>query len=571
MKKNKITLLLAVISLCAFALFGCGSESAKQIDLTAKTLDGEQITAESQTVNNGESVIYYEAGHGEEYGESTDTAEQHTADEAEQVEVLTITEPGTYEITGELTNGQLAVDLGENAKDDPNAVVTLILNNCNIQNSLAPAIIFYNVYECGSDEVTDTQEALAMDTATAGANIIIADDSVNNITGSHVARILETEEHPKYRFDGAFYSKMSMNITGDNGVLNIIADNEGLDTEMHLTVNGGNINIQSQDDGINTNEDGISTTIINGGNLRIAAGLGDEGDGIDSNGYLIINGGTVIAQANSAAGDSGLDTDCGTLINGGTVIATGSAMEGASEESAQGTMNLQMGVNMPSDSLLVITDEENNPVFAYDLSQDTVLGDNTQKFAAAIVSCPSLASGNTYHVYTGGTIEGTNTFGLYTEITSYQGGNQMSHGGTAQTNGMEFSADGRPAEQPKTAPEIPNGPQSGENGEPPALPQGDTGAANSTNGEPPALPEGETGAANNPNGEPPALPEGETGNQSQPPKPEQSGATDSSNEVSAEFVLIDNATTFSNVVVMEGNSTANAEVNLLSRFFGLFS
>ena len=81
-----------------------------------------------------------------------------------------------------------------------------------------------------------------------------------------------------------------MNICGDNGddsgVLNITADNEGMNSEMHLTINGGTVNIESQDDGINTNEDNVSVTTVNGGSLSVVAGRGAEGDGIDSNGYL---------------------------------------------------------------------------------------------------------------------------------------------------------------------------------------------------------------------------------------------------------------------------------------------
>ena len=59
-----------------------------------------------------------------------------------------------------------------------------------------------------------------------------------------------------------------MNVTGGaegSGVLNITSTFEGLDTELHLTVNGGNINIFSQDDGINVNEDGVSVLTVNGG------------------------------------------------------------------------------------------------------------------------------------------------------------------------------------------------------------------------------------------------------------------------------------------------------------------
>ena len=60
-----------------------------------------------------------------------------------------------------------------------------------------------------------------------------------------------------------------MNIFGP-GSLELTADNEGLDTELHLTINGGDITIYSGNDGINTNEDGVSVTTINDGSLTIS-------------------------------------------------------------------------------------------------------------------------------------------------------------------------------------------------------------------------------------------------------------------------------------------------------------
>ena len=120
---------------------------------------------------------------------------------------------------------------------------------------------------------------------------------------------------------------MSMNVGGGEdgrGVLNITADNEGLDTELHLTINGGNINITSGNDGINTNEDNVSVTTINDGVLNIqVTGETGEGDGIDSNGYLVINGDAVTAAACAESGDAGIDATAGITINGGTVMASG--------------------------------------------------------------------------------------------------------------------------------------------------------------------------------------------------------------------------------------------------------
>lgn len=60
------------------------------------------------------------------------------------------------------------------------------------------------------------------------------------------------------------------------GVLNINAENEGLDSELHLTINGGIININSGNDGINTNEDGVSVTTINGGTVVACGSMLDR-------------------------------------------------------------------------------------------------------------------------------------------------------------------------------------------------------------------------------------------------------------------------------------------------------
>ena len=150
-------------------------------------------------------------------------------------------------------------------------------------------------YECGKGEPENSSGKV--DTTAAGANVIIAAGSDNKITGSHVARIYKEGTTKKlHKYDGAFYSRMSMNVTGEDdstSVLNIIGDNEGLDTERHLTISGGVINIKAQNDGINANADDVSVITINGGVLTVNGGLGDEGDGIDSNGYLTINGGTI--------------------------------------------------------------------------------------------------------------------------------------------------------------------------------------------------------------------------------------------------------------------------------------
>ena len=51
---------------------------------------------------------------------------------------MTLRSAGTYRLTGTRSQVQIAVDLGDEAKDDPDAVVTLILDNVDVTCTVAP-------------------------------------------------------------------------------------------------------------------------------------------------------------------------------------------------------------------------------------------------------------------------------------------------------------------------------------------------------------------------------------------------------------------------------------------------
>ncbi len=397
-------------------------------------VDGTAAGTDPAAVYLSNDIVYYEDKDtyesGNPYGEGTEE-EKHSAEEAAAHTVVNITEPGDYKLTGTLSQGQILIDLGEDAYENPEAVVNLTLDNADVTCTVAPVLVFRNVYECDGEWSTETAKP-DVDTSAAGANLILAEGSVNNMTGSHVARIYKDNEEEKklWKEDGAVYSYMSMNV-GGTGTLNINADNEGLDSELHLTINDGYLNIYAGNDGINTNEDFVSVTTINGGHVHIIAGLGEEGDGIDSNGYLVINGGTVVASANPRS-DAGLDSDLGSFVNGGYVIALGSTMDWAESESEQITMNLQMGQYQDSGCAVVITKEDGTVIFAYDPSEDEVLADNARHFQGAVVSAPGLEMETIYYVYFDGTVTGEDLGGMYdpATVTAYEGGIQQMYTGT---------------------------------------------------------------------------------------------------------------------------------------------
>lgn len=424
MKNKKLLSTVLALALCLSAFAGCNAQQggnsqsessgssqsgtqteysdAKQIVLSDDgiTVDGKTVAAgesESSVTVGGEIIYYHDMDNyesGNEYGDGDDE-DKHTEAEAAAHTLVTITEAGIYRVSGTLSKGQLAVDLGEDAVTNPTAVVTLVLDGADITCEIAPAVIFYNVYEC-SDSTVDTKGVV--DTSAAGANVVVADGSENHIKGSYVAKIYKdnSEQKKLAKYDGAFYSKRTININGGaegTGKLYIEAENEGLDSELHLTINGGNIYINSQDDGINTNEDGISVTTVNGGYLFVNGGLGEEGDGIDSNGYITINGGTVLAVANGKAGDGGIDADMDITINGGVVTAFGSRNDSVSENSTQNCMELTFNGSRTAAQGLAVKDADGNTVIEAACERE---------FSSVTYSSPALEQNVDYTVYVDG-------------------------------------------------------------------------------------------------------------------------------------------------------------------------
>lgn len=540
--------------LCCALLWGCAggettnttlntthpalvSTEAEHIPFTSRftgetviTLSDEGIMVdgggETETVYTSHDIIYYEEkttyDSGLPYGAGSEK-DMHSAQEAAAHTVVNITAPGTYRVSGTLSAGQIRIDLGKNADEDENAVVELILDDANITCTVAPAILFQNVYECDGSWSEETATAV-VDTTKAGAVLVL--EGENTVSGSYVAKIYKDKEGQKKRYkqDGAIYSYMSMNVFG-TGTLNLFAENEGMDTELHLTINGGNINIRSNDDGINTNEDNVSVVTVNGGQLHILAGLGQEGDGIDSNGFITINGGVVITAANPAS-DSGLDSDRGSFIHGGTVLALGSTMDGAESGSTQGTMNLQFSQTLTGAIVLTYTD--GTVAFAYDPGSDSLLAGTSRRYTGATVSSPNLHQGQTYYLYTGGSVTGQQKNGVYdlTTVTACDGGSQMAYTGQGSM-GFPGGMGGRPGDMGG------NGQMPGmQGGEVPSMPEGGQ----------PSMPEGEMPSM--PDGEVPSMPEG------QMPQMPDSGRPDGmqpGGEASKEFTLTDTVTSFSGV------------------------
>ena len=308
----------------------------------------------------------------------------HSPQEAYQNAVLHITQPGTYRLKG-TWQGQIWVEVG---KKDAHKV-KLILDGVDITCSVAPAVVFYKVCE------TDSAQGQA------GANILLAEGSVNRISGANVYRILKAsykdregfgqEQKKAWKLDGAIHSYQTLHIGGE-GLLQLQSSYEGIVSERHLTISGGDVRILSRNDGINVSEEDESVFALLGGKLHIQAGLGEEGDGIDSNGTIEIRGGQLFTAGNPSC-DVGLDSRNGTFIYGGSVLSMGESMTAADSGEIWGVSQpvfLLEFRDWESADRDIILEGSAGEVLAYRHAPEMSAG---RSFSQLIISAPGMVLG----------------------------------------------------------------------------------------------------------------------------------------------------------------------------------
>jgi hypothetical protein len=200
--------------------------------------------------------------------------------------VATVTNAGTYKISGMMTNGQLIVD----TKDS--GIVRLILNNVNITcTGSAPVYI-----------------------KKAAKVLIVLPDESNNFLTDGSTYTLNSDNEP----NAAVFSKSYLSFFG-NGSLTVKANyKDGIASKDGLVIKSGSINVTSEDDGIR----GKDYLILRRGNITInSKGDGLKSDNEDDASLGFISVDSAVLKITSSTGD-GINASTKIKISDGFISAT---------------------------------------------------------------------------------------------------------------------------------------------------------------------------------------------------------------------------------------------------------
>ena len=205
--------------------------------------------------------------------------------------IVTITEGGTYLLSGKLSDGQIYVAAGENQ-------VRLILNGVNIHCSDSAPIYLNN----GKKTV-----------------ITLAGGSVNTLTdtSNYNYAVTKTDEETgevSYEPNGALFSKKSLTINGSGSLIIEGNCNNGLSCKDELKIIDATVTVSAVNNGIKGND----FVVIRDSNITVES----NGDGIKSDkednalkGFICVDGGNV----NVTAAEDGLQAVTTVAIYDGSI------------------------------------------------------------------------------------------------------------------------------------------------------------------------------------------------------------------------------------------------------------
>ncbi|MGV3765141.1 MAG: carbohydrate-binding domain-containing protein [Chitinophagaceae bacterium] len=425
------TILFAALLHAGLLFSSCNKDDAEESDETEVTLPGSNVEEDDDyTLNSSGATVITLNQTAISISGTGATASGTTA---------TITEAGTYRVTGTLSSGQLLVDAAASDK------VKIMLDGASITGSgdapfrvkSASKTILYLMPGTNSS-LTDASGNASEAVLYSASNLSVFGTGTLSLNAKEDAGI--DAEGGIILKEGTFLItsegsaiKSSDNVTVDGGTYTLTAGNDGLHADAALNINGGNINITkseeglegevititggtvrlvSTDDGLNGSSDTDATCYLymKGGYLYINAG----GDGVDVNGSIEMSDGTIIVDGPTSNADGPIDYDNTFKMTGGYLLAVGSSgmAQQPGAASTQPSVLVTFGSSLQAGTLVNISSGTGANVLTYAPAKT---------YQSVMLSSPLLVTGTSYSVYTGGTATGTLLDGLYSNA-AYSGG-----------------------------------------------------------------------------------------------------------------------------------------------------
>lgn len=265
-------------------------------------------------------------------------------------ESVTISEEGTYILSGTITNGQVIVDAPKEAK------ITLVLDSVTINNDTSAAIyvkqadkVFITLAKNSINTLSNKSEFVAIDDNNIDGVIFSKDDLTLNGQGKLIINA---------NYGNGIVSKDDLVIT--SGDYEITAANHGLQGKDNVKISDGNITIKVTKDAIhseNSDDTSLGYVYIGGGSLNLTSGS----DAIDSSSIVQIDNGTI----NITTNDDGIHSDGRLIINGGkiNILQSNEGLEGEKVDITGGEINVVSkddGLNATSGSSTTNTQAQDN-------------------------------------------------------------------------------------------------------------------------------------------------------------------------------------------------------------------
>ena len=323
----------------------------KEIKNKDKEVNYDRNTSTIITLN-GDSISFQ--GEGVTVGNST----------------VTITQAGTYVISGNLNNGQIIVDAADT--DD----VRIVLENVNIHSETSAAIYVRN-----ADKLIVTLPSGTTNTLSGGSTYENIDE--NNIDGVIFSKDDLTINgegtlNINANYKHGIVSKNDLNIVG--GTFNINSVSQALSGKDAVKIYGGVFNIESQGKGIkseNVDETEKGNIYINGGEFN----LNTLDDALHTSGSIVIDEGNFTIKTE----DDGMHADKDLVINGGNINITESyeGLEGYKVVINGGDVNIVASddginaVNPDNTNTVEVTQETTSNTTTTEATQNTTNNMNT--------------------------------------------------------------------------------------------------------------------------------------------------------------------------------------------------